>query len=197
LIALLIWMACKREWVVPKVPAVSAEQVAKAASVLPKRFRRIGVAVEAKPTDAAMLAEAVALAKMHKAELILIHVVEGAGSQWHGAQTGDMESRDDASYLEGLASQLRGELRAEDVPAVDTVLGYGDVPKEIVSLSRQKGIDLLVLGGHGHKGPWDWLHGQTIPAVRHGLEIPIFAVRESPPRGVPQGGELGGGERRG
>jgi len=31
------------------------------------------------------------------------------------------------------------------------------------------------LGGHGHKGLLDWLHGETITGVRHGLTIPILA----------------------
>jgi manganese transport protein len=176
--ALLVWMAWRRERIVPGPPAVSADQIVRAATQPSRRFSRIGVALEAKPTDARMLAEAVALAKIHRAALVLMHVVEGAGSQWHGPQTGDLESRDDAAYLDALAQRLRRDLPREDVPAVETVLGYGDVPQEVINLSRQQRIDLLVLGGHGHKGPWDWLHGQTIPRVRHGLKIPIFAVRE-------------------
>ena len=65
-----------------------------------RRFRRIGVALEALPSDSAMLAEAVALAKTHRAELVLMHVVDGVGGTWYGPQTGDLESRDDEAYLE-------------------------------------------------------------------------------------------------
>ena len=54
-----------------------------------------------------MLAEAVALAITHRAELVLMHVVDGVGGTWYGAQTGDLESRDDAAYLESLAERLR------------------------------------------------------------------------------------------
>ena len=57
------------------------------------------------------------------------------------------------------------------------MLGYGDPPREIVNLTRQNGIDLVVLGGHGHKGLLDVLHGETISGVRHGLDIPVLTVR--------------------
>jgi uncharacterized membrane protein len=43
---------------------------------------------------------------------------------------------------------------------------------------RRTGIDLLVVGGHGHRGFRDWLYGETITSVRHGLNVPVFAVRE-------------------
>ena len=54
-----------------------------------------------------MLAEAVALAKTHHAELVLMHVVDGVGGTWYGPQTGDLESRDDEAYLQSLAERLR------------------------------------------------------------------------------------------
>jgi manganese transport protein len=63
------------------------------------------------------------------------------------------------------------------VPAVDAVLGYGDPSTEIVNISREKQIDLMVLGGHGHRGLLDLLYGQTITTVRHGLDIPVVAVK--------------------
>jgi manganese transport protein len=42
-------------------------------------------------------------------------------------------------------------------------------------LAEREQIDLLVVGGHGHKGLADLLQGQTINGVRHELTIP--AVR--------------------
>ena len=148
-----------------------------AATGAKRQFKRIGVALDALSSDAAMLAEAVALAKTHRAGLVLMHVVDGVGGTWYGPQTGDKESRDDQRYVESLADRLRGELRDEGVPSVEAVLGYGDATAEIVAIARQQNLDLMVLGGHGHRGLWDLLHGYTISGVRHGLDIPIVAVR--------------------
>jgi manganese transport protein len=175
---LLLWMMFRPERRAAVVPGVSADEVVTAAATMQKRFRRIGVALDAEPSDSAMLAEAVALARTHGAELVLIHVVDGAGGQWYGAQTGVLESRDDQQYLDSLAQRLREDLEQQGVPAVDAVLGYGDTRTEIVNITRQKGIDLLVMGGHGHRGLLDWLHGETIGGVRHGLNVPILAVRQ-------------------
>lgn len=59
---------------------------------------------------------------------------------------------------------------------MQTALGYGSVSREVVRLCREHEVDFLVLGGRGHRGFWDWLHGETIPGVRHGLRVPILAV---------------------
>ena len=64
------------------------------------------------------------------------------------------------------------------MPAVETVLGYGDAPGEIVRPGEEQAIDLMVLGGHGHRGLLDWFYGETITGVRHGLNIPMLTVRD-------------------
>jgi manganese transport protein len=177
LVVLLLWMTLRRERPVAEAAEVSADEVANAAANKIRRFRRIGVALEALPGDSAMLAEAIALARMHQAELVLMHVVEGAGGQWFGPQTGDLESRHDEDYLKNLVERLRPELTAQGIPQVAAVLGYGSPPREIANLARQNGIDLMVLGGHGHNSLLDLLRGETISGVRHRLDIPVLAVR--------------------
>jgi manganese transport protein len=178
LAGLLAWMIFRREKAAPAGPAVSAIEVVSAAAARQRRIRRIGVALDAKPSDSHMLAEAVALAKTYGAELVLIHVVDGAGGQWFGAQTGMEESREDEVYLRDLVRHLRDELKEQNIPAVDSVLGYGDPSREILGITREQGIDLMVMGGHGHRGLLDLLHGETITGVRHGLHVPVLTVRE-------------------
>jgi manganese transport protein len=158
-------------------PEVSADEVLSEATKITRRFKRIGVALEAKPTDASMLAEAISLAKRHHAELLLMHIVDGVGGTWYGIQTGDSESREDEIYLEALVHRLRSEVHDKDIPAIDAVLGYGDASTELVNIAREKGVDLVVMGGHGHRGLLDLVYGQTISTVRHDLNIPIVTVR--------------------
>jgi manganese transport protein len=177
LAALLGWMTFRRERMEWQRPAVSADEVAAAATRAKRPFRRIGVALDVRPTDATMLSEAVALARTHRADLVLMHVVDGVGGTWYGPQTGDQESREDQHYLESLAERLRGELRDQGVSSVEAVLGYGDAATEIVNIARRRNVDLMVLGGHGHRGLGDLVHGVTISGVRHGLDVPIVAVR--------------------
>jgi manganese transport protein len=107
-----------------------------------------------------------------------MHVVDGAGGIWYGDQTGVAESRDDETYLRTLTDRLRTELNPQEVPLVEAVLGYGDASVELVRIARENQLDLVVMGGHGHRGLLDLLYGQTISSVRHGLKIPVVAVRE-------------------
>ncbi|RPI60378.1 MAG: universal stress protein, partial [Planctomycetaceae bacterium] len=153
-----------------------ATDVAVAAVGQHKRYRRIGVALEAKPTDATMLAEALAMAQSHRAELVLMHVVEGVGGQWYGRQTGDEESREDEKYLENLAEQLRRDL-ADDGVSVRASLGFGAMPSALIKLARREEIDLMIVGGHGHRAVADIIRGETIDHVRHALKIPVMAIR--------------------
>src|SRR5262245_15352623 len=63
---------------------------------------RIGVAVEVTPADAAVLTQAATLARAHAAPLVLIHVVEGLGASYYGAETADRESRQDRAAIGDL-----------------------------------------------------------------------------------------------
>ncbi len=106
-----------------------------------------------------------------------MHVVEGTGGQWYGPRTGDAERRHDDAYLAALADRLRAEVVGRGVRDVRAVLGFGSVPRELLRLAKQEQIDLMVMGGHGHGRLADWILGQTIPEVRHGVGVPIFTVR--------------------
>lgn len=161
----------------PGAPAAAeAGKVIDAALANAQRFRRIGVALEARDTDSAMLAEAISLARVHSAELVLMHVVEGVGGQVYGPYSDDAESRHDDAYLYALADRLKhGEAKLPG--SVRAVLGYGSVPAEIVRMTRDEKLDLLVLGGHGHHRLADVVHGETIAAVRHNVTVPVLAVR--------------------
>lgn len=102
---------------IPQLPAV--------------RYHRIGVAVEFGGADSAVLAQAAAVARVHQAPLLLIHVVEGPGADYYGPATDDQESRADRLRMGELVSHLQQEgLQAEGA------LGFGDPPGELVRLAR-------------------------------------------------------------
>jgi manganese transport protein len=150
-----------RPAVLPALPAVS--------------YRRIGVAVEFTPGDEAVLAQAAALARSHGAALVAVHVVEGMGAAFHGPASDDQESRDDRERITRLVDHLRRDgLQAEGV------LGYGSPPQELVRLSRERELDLLVVGTHGHRFLADLALGETVSPVLHRLSIPVLVVPTRP-----------------
>ena len=142
------------------------------APVLPGvRYRRVGVAVELEGGDDAVLAQAAAVARTHAAQLLVIHVVEGFGAEFHGPEAADQESRSDREKITALATHLRsGGL------SVESVLGYGSPADELIRIAGEHGLDLLVLGTHGHRFLADLALGRTVSPLLHRLTIPVLVV---------------------
>jgi len=136
------------------------------------QYHRIGVALDYGPVDERVLSHALALARHHNASVQLFHVVEGVSGQLYGHEAYDAEAREDVEVLERIASQVR----VEGVE-VSVMLGYGNVPRELVRLSREQEVDVLVMGGHRHRGMKDILFGTSISEVRHRLGIPVLVVQ--------------------
>jgi manganese transport protein len=135
-------------------------------------FTNIGVAIDLGSMDIDVLSYAQSLAQQNNAHLVLMHIVEGVGGQLFGKDALDNEARDDLEHLEKHAEQLRGS-----GVEVEAVLGFGRISKEIVRISREKNIDLLIMGGHGHTGLKDLVFGTSVTKVRHSLKIPVLVVR--------------------
>ncbi len=72
-------------------------------------------------------------------------------------------------------SELVKYLQSEGLRA-EGVLGYGEPPDELVRIARERKLDFLVLGTHGHRFFADLALGQTVSPVLHRLQIPILVV---------------------
>ena len=55
-------------------------------------------------------------------------------------------------------------------------LGFGNPVDALVKMAAENKADLLVMGGHGHRGVEDLFHGTTVTALRHRLAIPVMVV---------------------
>jgi len=144
----------------------------KKVDIVPETYRKIGVAVDYTELEQKVLSHAKTLATHHGAELFIFHVVEGVSGQLYGTEALDEEAREDREKLEQIAADLRSAgLR------VTPLLGFGRVAREIVRLSRETGIDILVMGGHRHRGVKDLLLGTSISEVRHALPIPVMIIQ--------------------
>ena len=137
----------------------------------PATYRRIGVAIDHSEIDGRVLAHARTLAEQHRAEVFLFHVVEGVSVELFGTEADDLEARSDVSFIHEMARQL-----ADTGLKVNPVLGYGRPARELVRLSELHQVDLLVMGGHRHKGLRDLVFGTSISKVRHRLKVPVLVV---------------------
>jgi manganese transport protein len=135
----------------------------------------IGVALDNSPIDELVISRAMSLAKIHKAEITLIHVTDSPGVQVYGEQMRDEHARDDLSYIDEIVEILKRQ-GYKAYP----VLRAGKPAVEIVKAVKAEKIDLLLLGSHGHRFIGDMLFGETATHVRHNLDIPIMVVK--PPK---------------
>jgi manganese transport protein len=104
-------------------------------------------------------------------ELILIHIVESASARMLGQNTFDEESKEDERRLAFYVDFLKEKgYRARGL------LGYRNRISEIVRLVNEQHSDMLVMGAHRHSGLQDFIHGETINSVRHGLRVPVLVV---------------------
>ncbi|HEY0781778.1 MAG TPA: Nramp family divalent metal transporter [Thermoanaerobaculia bacterium] len=138
----------------------------------PGSYHKIAVALAADGSDPSILGHALALARTHGAELLLTHVAEGFGPRFFGRESTDLETRDDARYLE----QARGEAERSGVASRVRLL-YGDPVEELTDLVQSEGVDLLVMGAHGHGPLGDFFFGSTVEPVRHRVKIPVLVIR--------------------
>jgi manganese transport protein len=140
--------------------------------VIPDHYASIGVALDLGALDKKVLSHAQLFAKQNNARVVLMHVVEGVGGQLLGTDAYDNEAREDNEHLERHAEQLRTAGLT-----VEAVLGFGKIPNEIVRISKEHNIDLLIMGAHGHTGIKDLIFGTSVSKVRHGLKKPVLVVQ--------------------
>jgi len=137
-----------------------------------QKSRHIAAALGRDDGDAVIVGRALSLAKAENALLTLIHVVDSAPSQVYSSEVYDEHTRDDEQYLQRIAS----EVGASGV-AVEIALAHGDPADELIAFTESHGVDLLVMGSHGHRLLGDLLWGETVDPVRHRVEIPVLVVR--------------------
>ncbi len=136
----------------------------------PPVFNKIAVALDFSESDAKILY--FALGQGHKdTAYILIHIVESVAAALNRDMSDDYETRRDLLHLEEYVAQLK-----EKNIVAKGILGYKDRVKELVKITKECEAELLVMGGHGHKGLKDIMYGETANAVRHDLKIPVLMV---------------------
>ena len=141
-------------------------------------YKRILVPVENGPADDTILDHVVRLAKLCKAQVVVIHVADG----WVARNIQQLDLRESEEMKEDLAylERVQARLRSGGVEA-EAVLAAGDPAKEIGAAAEREGCDLIALATHGHKFLDDVVRGSTATALRHLTRIPVLMVRADKP----------------
>ncbi len=137
----------------------------------PQPVQRVAIALDFSGREERLLAEALRFLGPARPEIALFHVVESASARAFGREASDREMRADGERLESFAAALRGLGYA-----VRTALGTGDPARELARLSQEFGAELVVLGGHGHRGLSDVIYGTTADALRHRVNASVLVI---------------------
>jgi manganese transport protein len=144
------------------------------APLFPTRtYSTILVPLDHSDSDQEALGNALALARMHGAKLVLLHVEEGIPSQLFGSLSSTAEIAEGQDYLRNVVASLR-----EQNVDVEVVVRHGKSPaREIAEAVRELRPNLVVMASHGHSGLKDLIFGTTINSLRHRVKVPLLIVR--------------------
>ena len=136
------------------------------------------------PLDGSPLAEHVLdhmgwLATPAQTELCLVSVIES----WRYAAAGPEFPLTD--LITPVRNEMQAYLQAQQTKlqaagyAVTTHVLEGDAAGVILNLVQTAGVDLVAMSSHGRSGFVRWALGSVAERVIHGVQIPVFLVRET------------------
>ena len=139
--------------------------------VEPLAYKKVGITVDFSASDRNTIRHAL-IQGGQTARYELIHVVETAAARFHGETTLDMETQADTANL------LKYQQNLADLGyQAEISVGYGTASQAIARIVKEKQLELLVMGAHGHKGLSDLIFGTTVNSVRHKVNIPILIIK--------------------
>jgi len=149
----------------------SAPEEARTAFAKPEPYQRIAVALDFSGNEEKLLSESMRFVDKNKTELVLLHVVESPVARTLGAEGEDLEVMKDRKRLEELAA-----LMEKSGVTTDWRLGAGNPVSELAEMVNSLKADIVIVGGHGHSGVSDLIHGTVISNLRHQIQASMMIV---------------------
>jgi nucleotide-binding universal stress UspA family protein len=142
-------------------------------------FRRIVHPSDFSPASRPAFRKAVALAKTHRAQLIIVHVLSMlpvipdayvAPNVWDDLERGQRTTAE--RQLRGLVAKAR----AAGARASGALIDIGVTQEQIVRFARARRADLIVMGTHGRSGLTRALLGSVASRVLATAKCPVLTV---------------------
>jgi nucleotide-binding universal stress UspA family protein len=147
-------------------------------SIMEKRQKKILVPVDFTPSSEAAIAVGLKFAKMHGAELVLLHVVEGNAPMSEFFAEGDLTEKKRAyslMMLEKLESQHKGH-----GIALSHLIKDGKPYTAILKAAEEILAEMIVLGTWGSHAVESGMIGSNVNKVVRGARIPVVTVTRQP-----------------
>ena len=152
------------------------------------RYRRIMVPLDGSARAESVLPIATRLARVHDADLLIVHVTPAPELTKVGPLTAEdleLEQRVNArnervarSYLD----QIRARVSEAGLAPRTVVSRSGDARTGLARLVRRESVDLVVLSAYGRRGPRDIPCGSVAAHLLTHVTAPLLVFRERPRR---------------
>ncbi len=133
-------------------------------------YKNVLVAVDLSEASAQTVGKAVQLAASWGATLHLCHVIEPM--YYHGyPYVAEFET----ALIENAEAELKKMGRRFNIPDACLKIGSGSVKAELIEISKELNIDLIMVGRHGHGGLARLL-GSSASAIVHGASCDVLVM---------------------
>lgn len=141
------------------------------------------------PTDFSVasdyaLSYAISLAKRFKAGMFLIHVVDTSydiSGFYIPHISVEKLIQEMENSAEARLKKVSGQI-PRSVKISESAVKSGTPYKEIVKFSKNKGIDMIIMGTHGKSGTDHFFFGSTTERVMKQADCPVLTIR--PPKNM-------------
>ena len=156
-------------------------------------FDRILVPLDGSPFSESAFPHVLELARNSQKEVLLLHICEPPVVPSYGSRPINptwKKSRDDMweemeRLSENYLKQKVAELKKKRIRAKSKVVKAqsGEVVKNILQISREEKIDLIIITSQGRSGVSNWVYGRTATKIVEEFPQPLLIIR--PPTLIP------------
>lgn len=149
-------------------------------------IKRILVPVDFSETSLKALAQAAYVAKLNKADITLINIVESTYSYTPAVDYAAMVYANFANYEKSIVKHAKEQLlkiaqkiKKKDGLNINTIVTTGWVKEEIISTAKSIRADIIIMGTHGVKGFREFITGSNTFRVVNEAHCPVLSFRKN------------------
>jgi nucleotide-binding universal stress UspA family protein len=148
-------------------------------------IKKILVPIDFSETSLTALNHAKYVAKLNKADLTLLNIVESTYSYTPALDYSTMSYTNFASYEKSIVKQskehllkLSQKLKKSGIN-INTIVTTGWVKEEIINTAKSIHADIIIMGTHGVKGMREFITGSNTFRVVNEAECPVLSFRKN------------------
>ena len=145
----------------------------------PFNIQKILIPIDFSETSMLAIEHAGFTAQLFKAELILLHVVEKHWEQFSiiAPELRISEPSDLINAIEKKLAEVAADIRAKYGVRSTAITSSGNIFNEILSISKENNVDLVVMGTHGTSGVVEFFIGSNTFKMVTESECPVISVQ--------------------